>query len=82
MRRGFRSQDERFYQGASYGWQKVIAMLERVAAGLDDRERSVTSFEVRAIGKVELPLTDLKSAPLQADERCTRGLAGFRTGGA
>jgi tRNA (Thr-GGU) A37 N-methylase len=28
----------------------------------------VTSFEVRAIGKVELPLTDLKSAPLQADE--------------
>ena len=68
MPRRFRSQDERFYQGASYGWQKVIAMLERVAAGLDDRERSVTSFEVRAIGKVKSPLTDLKSAPLQADE--------------
>jgi len=28
----------------------------------------VTSFEVRAIGKVESPLTDLQSAPLQADE--------------
>ena len=28
----------------------------------------MTSFEVRAIGKVESPLTDLKSAPLQADE--------------
>ena len=30
--------------------------------------RSVTSFEVRVIGKVESPLTDLQSAPLQADE--------------
>ena len=28
----------------------------------------MTSFEVRAIGKVESPLTDLQSAPLQADE--------------
>jgi hypothetical protein len=28
----------------------------------------VTSFEVRAIGKVASPLTDLGSAPLQADE--------------
>ena len=28
----------------------------------------MTSFEVRAIGKVESPLTDLQSTPLQADE--------------
>jgi tRNA-Thr(GGU) m(6)t(6)A37 methyltransferase TsaA len=28
----------------------------------------VTSFEVRAIGRVESPLTDLASAPRQADE--------------
>ena len=28
----------------------------------------MTSFEVRPIGKVESPLTDLQSAPLQADE--------------
>ena len=28
----------------------------------------MTSFEVRVIGKVESPLTDLQSAPLQADE--------------
>ena len=32
---GFRPEDERFYQGAGYGWQKMIAGLERVAAGLD-----------------------------------------------
>jgi uncharacterized protein YndB with AHSA1/START domain len=32
---GFRPEDERFYQGAGYGWQKMIASLERVAAGLD-----------------------------------------------
>jgi uncharacterized protein YndB with AHSA1/START domain len=31
---GFRAQDERFYQGAGYGWQKMIAGLERVVAGL------------------------------------------------
>lgn len=29
---------------------------------------NVTSFELRAIGKVESPLTDLESAPWQADE--------------
>jgi tRNA-Thr(GGU) m(6)t(6)A37 methyltransferase TsaA len=29
---------------------------------------NVTSFEVRAIGRVESPLTDLESAPRQADE--------------
>jgi tRNA-Thr(GGU) m(6)t(6)A37 methyltransferase TsaA len=29
---------------------------------------SVMSFEVRAIGRVESPLTDLESAPRQADE--------------
>jgi tRNA-Thr(GGU) m(6)t(6)A37 methyltransferase TsaA len=28
----------------------------------------VTSFEVKAIGRVESPLTDLESAPRQADE--------------
>jgi hypothetical protein len=32
---GFRPEDERFYQGASYGWQKMICELERVVAGLD-----------------------------------------------
>jgi len=32
---GFRPQDERFYQGAGYGWQKMIGGLERVVAGLD-----------------------------------------------
>jgi len=29
---------------------------------------NVTSFEVKAIGRVESPLTDLESAPRQADE--------------
>ena len=32
---GFRPEDERFYQGAGYGWQKMVAGLERAAAGLD-----------------------------------------------
>ena len=32
---GFRPEDERFYQGAGYGWQKIVAGLERVAAALD-----------------------------------------------
>ena len=31
---GFRPQDESFHQGASYGWQRMVAGLERVAAGL------------------------------------------------
>jgi uncharacterized protein YndB with AHSA1/START domain len=32
---GFRPrEDERFYQGASYGWEKMIAGLEQVTAGL------------------------------------------------
>jgi uncharacterized protein YndB with AHSA1/START domain len=31
---GFRPGDESFYRGASYGWQKMIAGLEQVAAGL------------------------------------------------
>ncbi len=31
---GFRPEDESFHQGASYGWQRMIAGLERVAAGL------------------------------------------------
>ena len=32
---GFRPEDRSFYQGASYGWQKMIAGLERMVAGLD-----------------------------------------------
>jgi uncharacterized protein YndB with AHSA1/START domain len=32
---GFRPEDEAFYQGAGYGWQRFVAGLERVAAGLD-----------------------------------------------
>ena len=32
---GFRPEDESFYQGASYGWQRMVGGLERVAAGLD-----------------------------------------------
>jgi uncharacterized protein YndB with AHSA1/START domain len=32
---GFRAQDDRFYQGAGFGWQKMIAGLEQVVAGLD-----------------------------------------------
>jgi hypothetical protein len=31
---GFRVEDERFFQGAGDGWQKMIAGLERVTAGL------------------------------------------------
>ncbi len=32
---GFRPEDESNYQGASYGWQRYVAGLERVVAGLD-----------------------------------------------
>lgn len=32
---GFRPDNEEFYRGASYGWQEMVAGLERVAAGLD-----------------------------------------------
>jgi len=32
---GFRPEDEANYQGASYGWQRYIGGLERVAAELD-----------------------------------------------
>ncbi len=32
---GFRPEDEANYQGATYGWQRFIGGLERVAAGLD-----------------------------------------------
>ncbi len=32
---GFRPEDEAGYQGASYGWQRFVGGLERVAAGLD-----------------------------------------------
>jgi uncharacterized protein YndB with AHSA1/START domain len=31
---GFRAQDERFFKGAGFGWQKMVAALERVIAGL------------------------------------------------
>jgi tRNA-Thr(GGU) m(6)t(6)A37 methyltransferase TsaA len=33
-----------------------------------DRETSVTNFEIKVIGRVESPLTDLALAPRQADE--------------
>jgi uncharacterized protein YndB with AHSA1/START domain len=32
---GFRLEDERFFQGANYGWQKMVAGLEQVTAGLE-----------------------------------------------
>ena len=32
---GFRPEDETFYQGATYGWQRMVGALERVTAGLD-----------------------------------------------
>jgi uncharacterized protein YndB with AHSA1/START domain len=32
---GFRLQDENNYQGAVYGWQRLVDGLERVTAGLD-----------------------------------------------
>jgi uncharacterized protein YndB with AHSA1/START domain len=32
---GFRPEEEANYQGASYGWQRYVAGLERVTAGLD-----------------------------------------------
>jgi hypothetical protein len=31
---GFRPDQQQFYQGATYGWQKFIAGLERVVAEL------------------------------------------------
>jgi uncharacterized protein YndB with AHSA1/START domain len=31
---GFRPEDERFYQGAQYGWQKMLGTLEKVLARL------------------------------------------------
>ena len=32
---GFRPDQEAYYKGANYGWQKFIGGLERVVAGLD-----------------------------------------------
>ncbi|MFZ0922275.1 MAG: SRPBCC domain-containing protein [Candidatus Acidiferrales bacterium] len=32
---GFRSEEDAYYKGANYGWQKFIGSLERVAGGLD-----------------------------------------------
>ena len=32
---GFRPEDEPFYKGASYGWQRMVGGLERVLAGLE-----------------------------------------------
>jgi uncharacterized protein YndB with AHSA1/START domain len=32
---GFRPDQQQAYQGASYGWQRFVAGLERVVAGLD-----------------------------------------------
>jgi hypothetical protein len=31
---GFRPEDEGFYQGAGYGWQRMVAGLETMVAGL------------------------------------------------
>ena len=31
---GFRDEDESFYRGASYGWQRMVAALDKVAARL------------------------------------------------
>ncbi|HET9983347.1 MAG TPA: SRPBCC domain-containing protein [Longimicrobiales bacterium] len=31
---GFRPEHDRFYKGASYGWQRFVGELERVVAGL------------------------------------------------
>jgi uncharacterized protein YndB with AHSA1/START domain len=31
---GFRPEDESFYQGATYGWQRMVGGLERVAGAL------------------------------------------------
>jgi uncharacterized protein YndB with AHSA1/START domain len=32
---GFRAEDENFYQGANYGWQRMVGALEGVVAGLN-----------------------------------------------
>jgi len=32
---GFRPEDDPFYQGAGYGWERLVGGLERVVAGLD-----------------------------------------------
>ena len=32
---GFRAEDQRFYQGASYGWQRMVGELEGLVARLD-----------------------------------------------
>jgi uncharacterized protein YndB with AHSA1/START domain len=32
---GFRSEEDAYYKGANYGWQKFVGNLERVAGGLD-----------------------------------------------
>jgi uncharacterized protein YndB with AHSA1/START domain len=32
---GFRPEDEDFYRGAGFGWQRMVADLEQVVAGLD-----------------------------------------------
>jgi uncharacterized protein YndB with AHSA1/START domain len=31
---GFRPEDESFYQGANYGWRKMLGTLEKVLAGI------------------------------------------------
>ena len=42
----------------------------------------MTSFEVKAIGRVESPLTDLESAPRQADEGAPEAWLVFEAGDA
>jgi hypothetical protein len=39
---GFRPEDEANYQGASYGWQKCMAELERVLATPSSRSSAIT----------------------------------------
>jgi tRNA-Thr(GGU) m(6)t(6)A37 methyltransferase TsaA len=63
---GFRAEEEANYRGAQYGWQRFLDGLERVVAALASDE--ATSFEVKPIGRVASSLTDLETAPRQADE--------------
>lgn len=37
---GFRPDQERNFRGAGHGWQKFLAALERVVAGLDEHRRT------------------------------------------
>ena len=47
-----------------------------------DQEANVSGFEVKAIGRVESPLTDLEAAPRQADEGAPEAWLVLEAGGA